>query len=149
MSRFRNELRLVTLTETFPGFNETGSINGHTGPALTVGDAQSDSFVGYAGVQLGSAWQVTPTQVILPSLRVAWAHEFDSNQWKVNAYFDGLGPASRFTVDGSALSQDSALIDASFSAALAGNLQATVGYEGNINSDMTTQTVFGRLDIRF
>lgn len=134
---------------TSGSYNETGKINMHTGPALAVSDVSSESAVSYLGVQFSSKLDMEDSDSLLPSLRVAWAHEFEKDQWKVNAAFDGLGTPSTFTVNGSALAQDSAVIDAEISAMLDDGLMGTLGYEANINNTLTTQTVFGRLDIKF
>jgi outer membrane autotransporter protein len=130
-------------------YNETGSVGGHTSPALHVTDAYATSIDTYLGAELSGQLHLTDTQVLMPSLRVAWVHDFNNNPWQVDAWFSGVGSDSAFSVNGGRWAQDSALINADFSLAVLDNMIATIGYQGNINATQTTNTLMGRVDIKF
>lgn len=116
--------------------------------ALNVNDASATALVTYLGAELSTTWNMGNNQAILPSLRLAWTHNFD-DPWRVSANFEGVGPASNFAVDASSWSHDSGLVDASFSMLFDDNLMGSIGYTANINSTQFEQSVYGRLDIKF
>ena len=128
-------------------YNETGSVNGHTSANLDVSDATANNFDTYLGAELSGTIGMG-SQQLMPSLRVAWAHNFD-DPWKVSAYFNGIGPTSAFAIDASAWSRDSGLVDLGLSMLFQGNMMATLGYDANLSSTQINQSVYGQLDIKF
>jgi trimeric autotransporter adhesin len=150
--KFTPYVGLQYMDASSDAYAETGTVGGHTAPLLHVTEASATSLSSYLGVQLATTWTVSDSstfEAVLPSLRVAWAHEFDGDQWNLHAYFDGLGPTSAFQLDGSRLAKDSAAIDANIAVEISGNLMATIGYSGRLNDTTTSNALFGRLDIRF
>jgi outer membrane protein OmpA-like peptidoglycan-associated protein len=116
--------------------------------ALHVSDASATSLSSYLGVQFGTNWALSADTTLLPSLKLAWVHEFDGSMWQVNAAFPGV-PGSGFTVNGAFLGKDSGLVDASVAVALTDNLAASFGYEGRLSSTTTDNMVLGRLTLTF
>jgi len=116
--------------------------------ALNVNDASAQALVTYLGAEVSTIWDMGNNQRLLPSVRLAWTHNFD-DPWRVNAYFQGVGPSSGFTVDASSWSRDSGLIDGSLSMLFEDNLMGTIGYTANLNSTQTEQQVYGRIDFKF
>jgi len=131
-------------------FSETSSNTtpGIAAAALNVNDASAKALVTYLGAELSTKWDMSNNQALLPSIRLAWAHNFE-DPWSVNAYFQGVGPSSDFTIDASTWSRDSGLVDVDMSMLFMDNLMGTIGYKANINSTQVQQSVYGRLDVKF
>jgi outer membrane autotransporter protein len=138
----------VSYIQTDSGaYTETGTLTGGTMPVnLHVSDASATSIETYLGAEFAGTWDMGDTQ-LLPSLKVAWAHEFDSDIWQVDSYFAAVGPTSAFTVTGSALAKDFAVVDASLGLALQDNLSATLSYEGRYSDSSVSHLVMGKLQL--
>jgi outer membrane autotransporter protein len=115
---------------------------------LNVNDASAQSLTTYLGAELSTTMGMPKDQSLMPTLRMAWAHNFD-DPWKVHAFFNGVGPSSTFTVDASTWSRDSALVDLSLSMLFDEQFLGTLGYNANLGGTETNQAVYGRLDVKF
>jgi outer membrane autotransporter protein len=130
-------------------FAETSSNStpGIAAAALNVSNASAKSFVSYLGAEFSTQLATGGSQDLLPSLRLAWAHNF-SDPWKVDAAFSGV-PGSGFEIDGSTWSRDSGILDAGLSMLFMDNLLGTIGYDASLNSTQTVQSAYGRVDFKF
>ena len=147
---FTPYLGLRYIHSTSGAYNEVALTKGTAtaAAALNVNDASASSLSSYLGAEFSTTVPVTNEQTLLPTLRVAWAHNFD-DPWQVNASFSGIGPASAFTINGSTWSRDSGLVDFGISTVFMDNMMATIGYDANVSGTQTVQSVYGRLDVTF
>ena len=113
---------------------------------LAVSDASATSFASYLGLKLDFNTNVADGKLV-PTLRAAWRHEFESDIWNVNASFAGL-PGSGFSINGSALSKDLADVSAGLGYVFDNDISAMLDYEGNFSSDRTSNTVMGRVKVK-
>ncbi|MGB8364323.1 MAG: autotransporter outer membrane beta-barrel domain-containing protein [Rhizomicrobium sp.] len=146
---FTPYLGLRYIHSTSGAYNEVALTKGTVAgsAALNVSDASASSLSSYLGAEFSTTTTVAD-QTLLPTLRVAWAHNFD-DPWQVNASFSGIGPSSAFTINGSTWSRDSGLVDFGVSTVFMDNMMATIGYDANVSGTQTVQSVYGRLDITF
>ena len=86
-------------------------------------------------------------QTVLPSLRIAWLHEFNDNPWVVNAAFAGV-PTSGFRITGAGLTSNFLDLDAGITMKLEDSLNALIDYEGRISSDRQDHALIGRLVVK-
>ena len=114
------------------GFQETGA----GGYNLIVGGQDADSLASSLGTRVSGSW-IGGGIRYLPSLEVAWRHEFLDERQTILAAFEE-DPATRFQIVSSALASDSAAVRARFGAELSPGLLVYLDYNGLYNSSATT-----------
>ena len=111
------------------GFIEAGA--GDFG--LLVADSDADSLTSTVGLRMSAMWTVGGTKLV-PDAAIAWRHEFaDDRQGFTAAFLED--PSTPFNIISSAISPDSALVNAGLTAGVSNNLELFVDYNGVINSD--------------
>jgi outer membrane autotransporter protein len=73
--------------------------------------------------------------MIIPELSGAWRHDFGDDRQTFTAAFPD-DPAATFKVVSSKISQDSALVGAGITVALAKNFELVLNYSGLLNPDV-------------
>ncbi|MCJ8157932.1 autotransporter domain-containing protein [Sphingomonas sp. LaA6.9] len=109
------------------GFSETGG----TGVLDVEGDARKVDLLAL-GVKLGGAIELGGGGQLLPRVSAAWQHASGDLQGRTTAGF--VGATGSFTVLGSQLPQDTAIIDGGVSARF-GNVEIGAGYIGSVAGD--------------
>ena len=113
-------------------FRETGA----GGYNLFVDSQDADSLTSSLGARLSGAWTGGGVRY-LPSLEVAWRHEYLDDRQTILAAFEE-DPATRFQVVSSAMASDSAVVRARFGAELNRNILVHLDYNGLYNSSANT-----------
>jgi uncharacterized protein with beta-barrel porin domain len=128
-----------------------GESNSYTqtgGPiALAVSGTSAHGSSSFLGFSLSTAEPVAGTPFV-PTLRVSWQHEFETNPWTLDAAFAGV-PITGFRVSGAALSKDHADIGAGLRTALSADVDAMFSYEGRLGGNRSDGAVIGRALVRF
>ena len=97
------------------------------GVSLDMRDRMEDSLSSRVGVSVSRPWQIDENNVVLPRLRVAWAHEWLDTSQDLEARFQ-VSPVGAFEVDSRSLPRDSVVARAGLQAALAEGLVVEVDY---------------------
>jgi outer membrane autotransporter protein len=85
--------------------------------------------------------------LLLPRISVAWQHAFDDVTPVTALAFASGGPG--FTIAGTPIAQDSALLDAGLGIVLGPDATLGVSYHGEFADETQDHGVSGRLDWRF
>jgi uncharacterized protein with beta-barrel porin domain len=123
-----------------PGFSETDLSGGGFGlnfASQNATDTRSELGARFDNVQ------VVDAMPLVLRARVAWAHDWISNQ-SLGAVFQAL-PGSNFTVNGAALPQNSALTTASAELHINANWTAIAKFDGEFGSGAQTYAGTGTL----
>jgi outer membrane autotransporter protein len=99
--------------------------------SLRVEEREPDSLATRLGLRLSRRWQIDPRTVIVPRLRLGWAHEWLDTSHDLRAAFTSPG-APRFEVSSRQLSRDS--------------LVARVGVRALLGDDIVVEGDYG-LDV--
>lgn len=122
--------------------------HGFPGVNLHVSSAEATSFSSYLGVRLALLGRgVSDGTSIVPTLKVAWQHQFEDQLWSVNAAFEGV-PATAFRLTGEGYDRDSLIVGGELAMSWGGNVDAVLDYEGRFNGDRQSNAVIGRLNFR-
>ncbi|MEX2409729.1 MAG: autotransporter outer membrane beta-barrel domain-containing protein, partial [Rhodovibrionaceae bacterium] len=119
-------------------FTESGA----GGFNLDVDKSTAESFTTTLGVDLSAEFQAGAETWITPQLRLGWEHEFEDNYQTVGASFAGV-PASAFTVIGSEVASDSAIVGAGVSVNIGHTWELFLDYDGKLNQDVQQHAVSG------
>ena len=113
------------------------------GPAnLSVDDSDAESLTMTLGVDFSATFEAGEGVYIIPELRLGWEHEFADSHQSVGAHFTGV-PASGFTVVGSDVADDSAVLGAGVTVDIGQTWQLFLDYDGRINEDYDQHAVSG------
>ena len=123
-------------------FTESGA--GAFNMAIDSGDA--DSFTTTLGIDVAARLQVDRDVFLVPEVRVGWEHEFEDDHQTIGASFAGA-PASGFSVIGSQVADDSAVVGAGLSLEIGQAWQIYVDYDGRLNEDYSQHAVSGGLKL--
>lgn len=122
------------LSNSTDGFSESGA--GDFG--LLVGDSDADSLTSTLGLRFSGTWQAGGVRLI-PDAEIAWRHEYlDERQGFTAAFIED--PSTPFSIVSSALSRDSALVNAGVGAQVSRNFVLFLDYNGVLNSAANTHT---------
>ena len=119
-------------------FTESGA----GGFNLSVDDSDAESLTTTLGVDLSAQFQAGDDTWIVPQLRLGWEHEFDDAYQTVGAHFAGI-PASAFTVIGSEVAKDSAIVGAGVTVTVGETWELFLDYDGKLNQDVQQHAVSG------
>jgi outer membrane autotransporter protein len=123
------------------GFAETGGLG-----ALTAASSNEDT--GYSTLGVRAETQIrTNGLLLLPRISVAWQHAFDDVTPVTALAFASGGPG--FTIAGTPIAQDSALLEAGLGIVLGPDATLGVSYHGEFADETQDHGVSGRLDWRF
>ncbi|MEX0922579.1 MAG: autotransporter domain-containing protein, partial [Rhodovibrionaceae bacterium] len=109
---------------------------------LSVDDSDAESLTTTLGVDFSAEFKASEEVTIIPSLRLGWEHEFDDSHQSIGAHFVGV-PASSFTVIGSDVADDSAVVGAGVTVDIGQTWQLFLDYDGRINPDYDQHAVSG------
>ena len=124
------------------GFTETGSL-----APLTLSDEMGESL--RSELALTAAYRIRSGNTAWsPYVRAGWQHEFLDTQAAVQSRL-ASGAGGVFSVSGSRVSRDSALLGAGVQARLSAALEAGLSYAGELNTDYQTHSVNLHLRLRF
>jgi uncharacterized protein with beta-barrel porin domain len=126
--------------------SETTILSGSPLPTLLVSSTTATSVDSRIGAAIATQFTLGQ-QTVLPSLRIAWLHEFNDNPWIVNAAFAGV-PTSGFRITGAGLTSNFLDLDAGITMKLEDSLDALIDYEGRISSDRQDHALVGRLVVK-
>lgn len=119
-------------------YDETGA-----GAAnLSVDSADAESLTTTLGVELSAEFEAGEDVFVIPSLRLGWEHEYEDSHQSIGAHFVGV-PSSSFTVIGSDVADDSAVVGAGVTVDIGQTWQLFVDYDGRINEDYDQHAVSG------
>ncbi|MBM4149937.1 MAG: autotransporter outer membrane beta-barrel domain-containing protein, partial [Lentisphaerae bacterium] len=125
-------------------YTETGGVS-----ALTFERQTYDSAKGALGARLTRDF-VEPVngRGARGQLRGRWVHEFGDTRSTVDTAF-ATDPTAVFTIQDAALSRDSAVLGAGFSADLSRQLRAYVDYDTRLSGDETVHVLSAALQYRW
>ncbi|MEQ1756009.1 MAG: autotransporter domain-containing protein [Micropepsaceae bacterium] len=103
---------------------------------LFVSGQDAESLASRLGARLSTSFTDGGIR-FLPSLEVAWRHEYMDNRQSILAAFEE-DPTTRFQIVSSALASDSATVKARFGTELSPGLLVYLDYNGLYNSSATT-----------
>lgn len=103
---------------------------------LVVAGQDAESLASSLGARLSTSFMDGGIR-FLPSLEVAWRHEYMDNRQQILAAFQD-DPTTRFQIVSSALASDSAAVKARFGTELSPGLLVYLDYNGLYNSTATT-----------
>lgn len=127
-------IALGYLSNSTDGFAESGGSDF----ALLVGDSDADSLSSTLGMRFSGMWKAGGVRLI-PDAEIAWRHEFlDERQGFTAAFIED--PSTPFSIVSSALSRDSALVNAGLGAQVSKNFVLFLDYNGVLNSSANTHT---------
>ncbi len=110
------------------GFSETGAGANN----LIVAGQDADTLTSSLGARLAGSWTDGGVRLI-PSLEVAWRHEYMDERQSFLAAFEG-DPTTRFQIVSSALSRDSAVVKAGLGAEFDRGFMVFLDYNGVYNT---------------
>ncbi len=124
------------------GFTETGSL-----APLTLSDETGESL--RSELALTAAYRIRSVNTIWsPYVRAGWQHEFLDTQAAVESRL-ASGAGGVFSVGGSRVSRDSALLGAGVQAKLSATLDVSLSYAGEVNTDYQSHSVNANVRLRF
>jgi subtilase-type serine protease len=109
---------------------------------LDVDSENASSFTTTLGVDLSAEFMAGEGVYIIPELRLGWEHEFNDDHQSIGANFAGV-PSSGFTVIGSDVARDSAIVGAGITVDIDRTWQLFLDYDGRINEDYDQHAVSG------
>ena len=109
---------------------------------LDVDSGDAESFTTTLGVDLSAEFHASEDVAIIPEIRAGWEHEFEDSRQSIGASFAGA-PASSFTVVGSEVADDSAVVGAGLTVDVAQTWQLFVDYDARLNEDVQQHAVSG------
>ncbi len=112
-------------------YSETGSNTF----GLNYASHTSTSLPAFFGAQIDTRYALNGGQVLSPSARVAWVHEFEPKR-QIEASFISI-PAAGFTVDGARAARDAVRIDAGATLALNQKTALFANFNGEFASTST------------
>jgi len=113
------------------GFTEQGSQ-----APLTVPNQSENSLLSRLGIRAGSQWSLGHDAALIPSLQLAWEHEYNNQG---GSYQAGFGTGDSFTVAGPQVGQDGLAAGAGLGLTFAKSSSVFLDYQGefgrtNLNS---------------
>ncbi len=124
-------------------FTENGSL-----VPLNFPDQNENSERSTLGLKISHQCKVGPV-IIKPELRAAWRHEFGDTAYPIDSRF-ASGAGSPFTVHGSAIGRDSALIGAGVAAQWNARTSTYLYYDGQLGrSNYDSHNISGGMRISF
>lgn len=124
------------------GFNEHGSL-----APLTVSRASGESLRSELALTL--AYRIESGDTLWsPYVRAGWQHEFLDTQAAVEARLTS-GAGGMFSVKGTRLERDSAILGAGIQGRLGSALDVSLAYSGELNADYQTHSVNANVRLRF
>ncbi len=139
-------LGLSIATANLDGFTEKDPDN--SGAALNVHSSNANSVASVLGARF-TADMAMGSGVFSPVLSVAWMHEFDDTRQEVNMSFAGAPSGATFTSVGSNVARDSAVVDAGAKFQFNDALDVGLYYNGQFNTDYTSNGVTATLGYKF
>ncbi len=123
------------------GFTETGSL-----APLTFGNQGENYINSDLGAGLSRTWNVFGVK-LSPSVSAAWEHVYQGNNDSLTANF---GSGSSFTVAGSAVGADAAVLGAGLNAEFDKGLNIYANYQGKVGmTNYTDQSLSGGVNFGF
>lgn len=119
-----------------------------TGAALTIHDSDASSVASVLGARF-TADMAVGGGTFSPIVSVAWMHEFDDTAQQVNMSFAGAPKGANFTVTGSEVARDTAVVDVGGKFMLSDSFDMGLFYNGQFNADYTSNAVTATLGYRF
>ena len=120
----------------------------NTGAALKIRSSDANSVASVLGARFTAEMPMSGG-TFSPIVSVAWMHEFDDTAQQVNMSFAGAPSGANFTVTGSEVARDSAVVDVGGKFSLNDSFDIGLYYNGQFNADYTSNGVNATLGYRF
>ena len=116
-------------------FTETGA-----GPYnLAIQDAEISSQQSFLGVNISGPIKMGASAVLIPELRLKWAHEFSNDDHLISARF-AAAESAYFETVAEELSRDTFIAGLGLNLRINKNLAGYIQYDGEFNNDFTNHT---------
>lgn len=137
---------LSIATASLDGFTEDQSLGSDA--ALEIHDSSANSVASVLGVRF-EADVPMGSGVFTPAVSVSWMHEFGQTAQEVDMSFAGAPAGADFTAKGSEVARDSVLLGAGAKFGFTDAIDFGVFYNGQFNTDYTSNAVTARLGYKF
>ncbi len=134
-------LRYTFLDED--GYTESGA----EGVNLRVKERKTDSLVSNLGLRFACPFE-KDHWLCIPEATVAWDHNFDLDDRRITAAFDGA-PATTFVTDGPDIDRDGLVLGAGLTVIRRNNLSLSLKYTGELRSHYTAHALAGGMRYEF
>jgi outer membrane autotransporter protein len=126
---------------------ESYAESGAEGINLRVEERTTDALVSDLGLRLACPFQ-RGDWLCVPEATVAWDHDFDLDDRRVTAAFDG-SPATTFVTDGRDVDDDGVILGAGLTLIGKSNVSLSVNYSGELRSHYEAHALTGGIRYEF
>jgi len=120
---------------------------GVEGVNLRIEERKTDALISDLGLRFARPFE-KGTWLCIPEATVAWEHDFDLDDRRITAAFDG-SPATTFVTDGRDIDKDGIVLGAGVTLIRKNNLSLSVKYTGELRSHYEAHALTGGIRYEF
>ena len=124
-------------------FDESGA----DGVNLRVEERKTDALISDLGLRFAYPFQ-RGTWLCIPEATVAWNHDFDLDDRRIVAAFDG-SPTTTFVIDGRDIDSDGIVLGVGLTVIRKNNVSLSVSYTGELRSHYEAHALTGGVRYEF